>query len=118
MSVNAGNDPNLPFAFERFSRAQGVYSLSAAAADELAAEPRELGHSILTYSLLAGMGAVDKGPLTGQAIKTGAGKSVDVLEWFRFAKAQVPGLYEKYEGRPQHVEMSGDDQPDFAILRN
>jgi hypothetical protein len=39
-----------------------------------------------------------------------------VLDWFRFAKARVPALYEKYEGRPQHVEMSGDDQPGFAIL--
>jgi WD40 repeat protein len=117
----AGKQQN-PFAFrgaiERFSRAQGVYSLSATAADELAAESRELKHSILTYSLLAGMDAVDAGPLKGQVVKAGAGNGVDVLDWFRFAKAQVPALYEKYIGRPQHVELSGDDQPGFAIFRN
>ena len=58
---------------ERFSRAQGVYSLSATAADELAAETKELGHSILTYALLAGAGQADKGPLAGQALKPASG---------------------------------------------
>jgi WD40 repeat protein/uncharacterized caspase-like protein len=114
----AGKQQN-PFAFrgalERFSRAQGVYSLSATAADELAAETQELGHSILTYALLAGMKAVSAGPLADQPLK-GDKEGIDVLEWFRYAKERVPALYAKYAGRPQHVEMSGDDQPGFAIL--
>ena len=46
---------------ERFSRAQGVYSLSASKADELAAETKELGHSLLTYALLAGVRAAEGG---------------------------------------------------------
>src|SRR5438093_11870728 len=100
-----------PFAFrgaiERFSRAQGVYSLAATAADELAAENKELGHSILTYALLAGLKAVDGGPLAGQSVSSGDRDSpVDVLEWFRFAKRHVPKLYEQYVGRAQQVEMS------------
>ena len=113
----AGKRQN-PFAFrgamERFSRAQGVYSLSATAADELAAESKELGHSILTYSLLAALGAVDSGPLKGQKLASRA--AVDVLDWFRFARNQVPALYKKYIGRPQHVELSGEDQPGFPLL--
>jgi uncharacterized caspase-like protein len=107
-----------PFAFrgamERFSRAQGVYSLSATAADDLAAETKELGHSILTYALLAGAGAADDGPLAGQA--AGGKEALDVLSWFGFAKQRVPALYEKYVGRPQHLELSGEDQPTFPLL--
>lgn len=114
----AGKKEN-PFAFrgamERFSRAQGVYCLSATAADELAAESKKLGHSILTYALLAGAGAVKEGPLAGRTI--GVDKQpLDVLEWFRFARGQVPALYEKYVGRPQQVELSGEDQPGFPLL--
>ena len=45
-----------------------MYSLSATAADELAAESKELGHSILTYTLLAGLKAVDGGALEGSAV--------------------------------------------------
>jgi uncharacterized caspase-like protein len=116
----AGKQRN-PFAFrgamERFGRAQGVYSLSAAAADELAAESKELGHSILTYTLLAGMNAVDSGVLKDQPLRT-TREAVDVLDWFRYAKERVPALYEKYVGRPQHIEMSGGDQPGFGILAN
>jgi hypothetical protein len=110
-----------PFAFrgamERFSRAQGVYSLAATAADELAAENKELGHSILTYALLAGLQAVEGGPLKGQVLKGGGDGGVDVLAWFRYARQQVPGLYERYVGRPQQVELSGEDQPSFPLLR-
>jgi hypothetical protein len=115
----AGRGRN-PFAFrgamERFSRAQGVYSLAATPADELAAESKELGHSILTYALLAGLQAVESGPLKGQTLKAGDGGGVDVLAWFRYARRQVPGLYERYVGRPQQVELSGEDQPGFPLL--
>jgi WD40 repeat protein len=108
-----------PFAFrgtmQRFSRAQGVYSLAAVKADELAREEAELNHSLLTYSLLAGLRAVDGGPLAGKQVRATAG-GVDVLEWFRFVRGEVPGLYEKYVGRRQEVEFSGEDQPGFPLL--
>jgi hypothetical protein len=115
----AGKKQN-PFAFrgamERFSRAQGVYSLAATAADELAAENKELGHSILTYTLLAGLQAVEGGPLQGRPLKPGERGAVDVLDWFRYARQQVPALYERYVGRPQQIELSGEDQPGFLLL--
>jgi uncharacterized caspase-like protein len=114
----AGKQQN-PFAFrsaiERFCRAQGVYSLSATAAEELAAESNELGHSIVTYTLLAGMGAVDGGILKDQPLTT-TKDPVDVLDWFRYARDGVLGLYKKYVGRPQHIELSGEDRPGFGIL--
>src|SRR5207237_8277006 len=74
-AIRLAGKPQNPFAFrgamERFSRAQGVYSLSATAADELAAETRELGHSLLTYALLAGLRAVPGGPLADRPIAPG-----------------------------------------------
>jgi hypothetical protein len=39
-----------------------------------------------------------------------------VLRWFGYARAQVPGLYQKYVGRPQSVELSGEDQPTFPLF--
>jgi hypothetical protein len=90
--------------------------LSAVAADELAAEDQALGHSILTYALLAAFGAPEGKPLAGQPLAPGEGP-VDVLAWFRYAKDRVPGLYEKFVGRPQQVEVSGEDQPTFPLLK-
>ena len=83
--------------------------MSATAADELAAESKELGHSILTYALLAGVNAADKGPLAKQPIQPGkAGQGIDVLEWFRYAKRHVPELNKTYIKRAQEIELSGD----------
>jgi uncharacterized caspase-like protein len=118
-AISLAGKPKNPFAFrgalERFERAQGAYSPSATAADELAAETKELGHSILTYALLAGLGAVEGGPFKGQPLPADK-EAVDVLTWFRYAKERVPALYAKYVGRPQHVELSGEDQPSFPLL--
>ncbi len=115
----AGKQHN-PFAFrgavERFSRAQGVYCLSASKADELAAETKELGHSLFTYALLAGVRAAEGGPLAGKPIAGEKDSAIDVLSWFDYARKEVPGLYEKYVGRPQQIEVSGEDQPTFPLF--
>lgn len=107
-----------PFAFrgavERFARAQGVYLLSAVAANDLAGEAPALGHGIMTYSLLAGSGGISKGPLAGKSLS--ADRPVDVLGWFGYAQANVPDLCRTYVGRPQHVEVAGSDQPSFPLL--
>ena len=101
-----------------FSRRWGRPSVYADARELLAAETPDLGHSILTYTLLAGMNAVDRGPLAGQKVGVMNGdRMVDVLGWFRYAKDHVPALYEKYTGRQQSIEMSGEDQPTFPLLR-
>jgi uncharacterized caspase-like protein len=104
-------------AMERFSRAQGVYCLSACGADDVAVEPPELRHSLLTYALLAGLQAVERGPLKGQALTADAQGTVDVLQWFRYARNQMPQLSQRYLGRPQQIELSGEDQPSFPLLR-
>jgi len=101
-----------PFAFrseiERLSRSQGVHVLAAAAATEEAKEPEALGHGVLTYALLAGLQAVDKGPLLGKSVQpAGQEKVVDVLEWFGFAAVQVPRLTREYCGQEQNVYTTG-----------
>ena len=62
----AGGRGRDPFAFrgavERLSREQGIFTLAASAADEQAAEVPALAHGLLTYTLLAGLKAVDGGP--------------------------------------------------------
>ena len=100
-------------AVERLARSQGVYLLTAVAADELAAEVPDLGHGILTYSLLAGSGRA-AGPLSGKGLP--ADRPVDVLGWFGYARDHVPGLYKTYTNQPQQVEVAGFDQPSFTLI--
>lgn len=101
-----------PFAFrgeiERLNRAEGVFTIAACAASEEAQEPKELGHGVLSYALLAGLRAVDKGPLENKGIDSANPKQiVDVLEWFSYANGQTPGLMKKYFNREQDVHTSG-----------
>ena len=108
-----------PFAFrgalERLSRAQGVFTIAATAAGDEAQEVPELGHGVLTYALLAGLGAVDVGPLKKQAIEPKEGKLVEVRDWFSFAQDKVPVLTKYHFGREQFVAFSGHGQS-FPVL--
>lgn len=94
-------------AVERLSRASGVFTIAAAAASEEAQEAKQLGHGVLTYSLLAGLKAVDEGPLAGKyAQPAGPDQVVDVMEWFTFAAGQVPRLTQSLYGTGQDVQTS------------
>jgi WD40 repeat protein len=115
--VASGREPfALRGAVERLSRSTGLYTLAAAAAGDEAKEVDELGHGVLSYVLLAGLGAVDRGPLADQAIRPGnAEQVVDVLEWFSYATGQVPRLTKRYFGREQDVQFSNEGR-NFPIL--
>lgn len=92
-------------AIERLGRAQGVYTIAAAAANQQAKESRELGHGVLSYALLAALGGVDRGPLKDLRAQADAGERVvDVVTWLRFAQGHVPRLTEQLYGVPQFVE--------------
>jgi WD40 repeat protein len=109
-----------PFAFqgaiERLSRAQGIFTLAAAAATDDTVEVQELEHGVLTYSLLAGLRAVDHGPLADKWVQPdNAEQVVGVLEWFNFATGQVPRLTKQYTGQAQDVQMSGEGTS-FPVL--
>jgi len=94
-------------AIERLSRSQGVFTIAASAATEQAQESTALGHGVLTYCLLAGLNAVDSGPLAGKHVQPSSPDQViDVLEWFTFAAGQVPRLTQKLSGVSQDVQTS------------
>lgn len=70
----------------------------------------------LCYALLAGLRAVDGGPLERQFVRpSGSDRVADVLEWFSFASAHVPRLTRKYFGREQDVQMSSQGSS-FPLL--
>ena len=103
-------------AVERLSRSQGVFTIAAAAAGEEAQESDELGHGVLSYALLAGLDAVDGGPLDDRHVQpTSPDRVVDVLEWFTFAAGQVPRLMERLYGAPQDVQ-TGTQGTSFPVL--
>ena len=103
-------------AIERLSRTQGIFTIAAASASEEAQEAKQLGHGVLSYALLAGLKAVNGGPLDGQSIRpTNPEGVVDVLEWFSFAAGQVPRLTEKLYGAAQDVQTSAQGAS-FPVL--
>jgi uncharacterized caspase-like protein len=109
-----------PFAFrgevERLTRQQGVFTIAATAAGDEAQEVRELGHGVLTYTLLAGLRAADREPVQGLSVEPSNPQRVaDVLEWFSFASGQVPRLTRRYFGREQEVQTSGQGSS-FPVL--
>ena len=94
-------------AIERLSRTQGIFTIAASAASEQAQEVQELGHGVLSYALLAGLEAVDAGPLAEKHVEPSRAEHVvDVMDWFSFAAGQVPRLTERYYGVSQEVQTS------------
>jgi uncharacterized caspase-like protein len=108
-----------PFAFrgalERLSRDQGVFTIAATAATAEAQEVPQLGHGLLSYALLAALGAVDAGPLEKQPLKIADDHTIGVREWFSYAQDKVPLLTKMYFGQEQLVGFSGQGN-NFAVL--
>ena len=116
LSSGARNPFALRGAIERLSRAQGVFTIAAAASNADAQEIPELEHGVLTYALLAALGAVDQGPLAETKIRTNDPDGViDVLQWFSFASGQVPRLTSELLGTAQDVQTSGQGTS-FPVL--
>jgi WD40 repeat protein len=116
-SANKGKNP---FAFRgaiaRLNRANGIYTIAAASASEETVEIKELKHGVLTYALLAGLKAVDEGPLADKAIQPNtADKVVGILDWFSFASGEVPRLTKRYIGQEQEVQMRSEGSS-FPVL--
>jgi len=109
-----------PFAFrgeiERLSRSTGTYVIAASAATEEAKEPESLKHGVLSYALLAGLKAVDAGPLERTWVQpTNPNQVVDAMEWFTFAHGHVRWLTKQHCRQEQHVH-STTHGAGFAVL--
>ncbi len=90
---------------ERLGRAEGTFTIAAFAAAATVEDVPDLGHGVLTYTLLAGLRAVQSGPLTDLWIQSSGDEHVAyVLPWFSFATAQVPQLTSRYFGQQEDVQ--------------
>jgi WD40 repeat protein len=98
-------------ATKMLARANGIYLIAAATKQQYAVEVAELGHGVLTYALLSGLG--EKGP--PQAPTTGEG-IITMLSLLQHINQQVPELAEKYhEGNKQYPVLYNTGM-DFPLL--
>jgi len=103
-----------------FDHESELFTLAASAEDAAAFEHPMTGDmGILTFTLQAGMGAIEDkhNLLRGARVESDKPNGqVDVLDWFRFAEKHVPKLAEKLAGhKDYHIEMRGRE-PDFPLL--
>jgi hypothetical protein len=87
----------------RLGRSTGTYILSASTEKQFAIEIEELGHGVLTYSMLEGLEG-----------KTGE-KTVTVEGLIHYVKNRLPELTEKYRGTPQWP-VSWGSGTDFPLV--
>jgi hypothetical protein len=108
-----------PFALqktlEQMSRSSGSFIVAATAAGDEALDIQDLGHGALSYALLAGLGAVDRGPLKDRSVQPKDRNLVTVRDWFGFAQDEVPSLTRSYHRREQFVYFL-PGQTNFPIL--
>ena len=75
-----------------------------------------LWHGALTYSLLAGLGAIDRGPFKNRVAETNNGL-IQVNDWLNFAQENVSLLTKTYYGQEQRVTVFGEGRS-FPILKS
>ena len=90
-------------ALSQLSRSTGVHIVAAATKDQYAAEVKDLGHGVFTYTLLEG--------LQGKA--AGKGEAVTVRKLMSYVEEQLPEITKKYKQEAQYpvVNSRGMDFP-------
>ena len=90
-------------ALSQLSRSTGVHIVAASTKDQFAAEVKELGHGVFTYTLLEG--------LKGKAATEG--KAVTVKKLMAYVEEQLPEITKKYKQEAQNpvVDSRGMDFP-------
>ena len=99
---------------ESLARRSGCHVIAAASSHEEAEELPDVGHGALTYALIAGLGAADKGVMKGRSAAARDGL-IHAVDWFRFAAEAVPALTKLHMGKQQYVEFKSQ-AADFAVL--
>jgi len=91
-------------ALSQLSRSTGVHIVAAATKDQYAAEVKDLGHGVFTYTLLEG--------LNGKAA-AGKGDAVTVRRLMSYVEEQLPEITKKYKQEAQYpvVDSRGMDFP-------
>jgi WD40 repeat protein len=95
-------------ALSQLSRSTGVHIVAASTKDQFAAEVKELGHGVFTYTLLEGLG--------GKA--TGNNDTVTVRKLMSYVEEKLPEITKKYKQEAQYpvVDSRGMDFP-LVILK-
>jgi len=90
-------------ALTQLSRSAGVHIVAASTKDQFAAEVKELGHGVFTYTLLEGLG--------GRA--AGRGEAVTVRKLLGYVEEKLPEMTKKFKQEAQYpvVDSRGMDFP-------
>ncbi|MDQ7821605.1 MAG: caspase family protein [Candidatus Eremiobacteraeota bacterium] len=95
---------------QRLARGSGTFLIAASTDEQYAIEVPELGHGILTYAILSGLGSGKK----PQAPLNKEGK-VTVNALLQYLSRTVPELAEKYKGGSQNIVQFSTGQ-DFPLV--
>ncbi|MBL8787886.1 MAG: caspase family protein [Deltaproteobacteria bacterium] len=91
----------------RLAKASGVFLLAAATAAQKAKEIAALGHGVLTYAILSGL---------GQGRAAGPDGLITANGLLAFVDGEVPHLTERFTGQAQNTVQSSTGQ-DFPLAR-
>ena len=97
-------------AIQMLARANGVHLIAASTKQQYAYEVPQLGHGVLTYALLSGLG--EKGPPQAPTTPDGL---VTVLALLQYVNQQVPELTEKHHGGQKQYPVSFNAGMDFPL---
>jgi WD40 repeat protein len=95
---------------QRLARSSGSFLIAASTAEQSAHEIAQLGHGVLTYAIISGLGL--KGKPAAPVNQEG---QVTVNGLLRFLSDEVPRLTEKYMGTRQDVVQFSTGQ-DFPLI--
>lgn len=90
-------------ALSQLSRATGVHVVAASSKDQFAAEVKDIGHGVFTYTLLQG--------LNGKA--TAKGETLTVRKLMGYIEEELPEVTKKYRQEAQYpvIDSQGMDFP-------
>lgn len=97
-------------AMAQLARSTGTHIVAASTKDQFAAEVKDLGHGVFTYTLLDGLsGKADSNPKDG---------TITVRELLTYVENRLPEVSEKYKQQAQYpvVDSRGQDFP-LAMMR-
>jgi hypothetical protein len=98
-------------AAQMLARANGVYLIAASTKQQYAAEIPELGHGVLTYALLSGLG--EKGPPQAPTSSEGM---VTIYSLLQYVNLHVPELTQKYHRGDKQYPVSFNTGMDFPLV--
>ena len=108
--VSRRSSPGLVRAQQRLAHSTGAFLIAASTEAQVAHEIPELGHGVLTYAILKGLG--EEGPPEAHVDRDG---NVTVNTLIQYVSELVPELSDRYHQQRQEVVQAADGQ-DFPLV--